>query len=58
MHLALTELQIVLAALVSRYRLRLVPDHPIATAPLITLRPRYGLKMTVTRRPQALSVSL
>jgi hypothetical protein len=30
-----------------RFRLRLVPDHPIAFHPEATLRPRFGMKMAV-----------
>jgi hypothetical protein len=31
------------------YRLRLVPGHPVQADALITLRPRYGMRMTVER---------
>ncbi len=44
---ALTEAQLVLATIAQNYRLRLVPDHPIELQPLITLRPRHGVKMTL-----------
>jgi cytochrome P450 len=44
---ALTEAQLVLATIAQSYRLRLVPGHPIELQPLITLRPRYGVKMTL-----------
>ena len=44
---ALTEAQLVLATIAQSYRLRLVPDHPIELQPLITLRPRYGVKVTL-----------
>jgi hypothetical protein len=37
----------VLAAVAQRYRLRLTPGHPIELQPLITLRPRYGVKVTL-----------
>ena len=40
---------LVLAALAQTWRLRLVPGHPIALQPLITLRPRYGMRMRVER---------
>jgi hypothetical protein len=30
-----------------RYRLRLVPGHPVQLQPLITLRPRHGIQMTL-----------
>jgi cytochrome P450 len=41
------ELALVLATIAQRWKLRLVPGHPVAPQPLITLRPRYGMKMTV-----------
>jgi cytochrome P450 len=47
---ALIESQLVVAALAQRYRLRLVPGHPVDAWPLITLRPRYGMRMTIERR--------
>jgi len=47
---ALTEAQLVLASVAQRYRLRVVPGHPIELQPLVTLRPRYGVKVTLERR--------
>lgn len=47
---ALMEAQILLATIAQRYRLRHVPSHPVAMQPLITLRPRYGMEMTLHRR--------
>jgi cytochrome P450 len=44
------EATIVLAVLVRRWRFSLVPNQPIATEPLVTLRPRDGMLMTVTKR--------
>lgn len=44
---AVMESQVVIARLLQRVRLRVVPDHPIETAPLISLRPRHGIAMTV-----------
>jgi cytochrome P450 len=41
------EMQLILAMALQRFRLRLVPDHPIALNPEATLRPKYGMKMTV-----------
>jgi cytochrome P450 len=46
-HLALMEMQLILAMALQRFRLRLAPHHPIALKPEATLRPRYGMKMTV-----------
>lgn len=47
---AMTEAQLVMATVAQRYRLRVMPKHPVETAPLITLRTRHGLKMTLHRR--------
>lgn len=44
---SLTEAQLVLAMIVQNYRLSLVPGHPVEPAPLVTLRPHYGIKMTL-----------
>ncbi len=41
---------LVLATLAQRWRLRLVPGHPVAPEPLITLRPRYGMRMLAEER--------
>jgi len=47
---AMTEIQIILAALAQRFRLRLAPGHTVAFHRQITLRPRGGLPMIVERR--------
>ena len=44
---------ILLATIAQRWRLRLVPGHPIALQPIITLRPRYGMRMVVDERAGA-----
>lgn len=44
------ELELVLATIAQRWKLRLVPGHPVVPQPLITLRPRYGMKMTIAAR--------
>ena len=42
---------ILLVATVSQHcRLRLVPGHPVVPQPLITLRAKHGMRMTVERR--------
>ncbi len=41
---------LVLATIAQRWRLRLVPGHPVQPEPLITLRPKYGMKMRVEER--------
>jgi cytochrome P450 len=44
-HLALMEMQVVLALVTSRYRLRLTSDHPVSAQALITTRPRTPIMM-------------
>ena len=39
-----------LATIAQRWRLRLVPGHPVALQPIITLRPKFGMRMTVEAR--------
>jgi len=47
---AMMEAQLVLATVAQRYSLRLVPGHPVEPQVLLTLRPRYGLPMTLHPR--------
>jgi len=47
---AMVEAQLVLGTLAGRYRLRRAPGHPVEPWPLITLRPRYGIQMTIEHR--------
>jgi len=49
---ALYEAQLILAAILPRYQLRLLPGAVVTPEPLVTLRPRGGLLMTVRRRPE------
>ncbi len=45
---------LLLATLAQRWRLKLVPGHRVEPEPLITLRPKYGMRMLVeARRVQA-----
>ena len=46
---ALMEMQLILATIAQHYTLRLVPGHPVEPAALLSLRPRYGLPMTLHR---------
>jgi cytochrome P450 len=41
---------LLLATLAQRWRLRLVPNHPVALKPVITLRPKHGMRMVISRR--------
>ena len=46
---ALMEMQLILATLAQRYKLRLLPGHLVEPEALLSLRPRYGLPMTLHR---------
>jgi enediyne biosynthesis protein E7 len=54
--LAMTEAILILAKVAQRYRLRLKVGHPIEPQGIITLRPRYGMPMTI--EPRALTAKL
>jgi cytochrome P450 len=41
---------LVLATLSQKWKLRLVSGHPVEPQPLITLRPKYGMRMLVEQR--------
>jgi cytochrome P450 len=41
---------LLLATIAQRWRLRLVPGHPVTPQPIVTLRPKFGMKMTVEDR--------
>jgi cytochrome P450 len=47
---AMMEAQIVLATVAQHLRLDLVPGHPVEVEPLVTLRPRHGIRMTLRPR--------
>jgi cytochrome P450 len=47
---AVTEATILLATIAQRFRLALMPGHRVEPQALITLRPRYGMKMLITPR--------
>ncbi len=38
---------LLLATLAQKWKARLVPDHPVALRPVITLRPKFGMKMVL-----------
>ena len=44
------ELVLVAAFIAQRWRLRLEPGHPVVPQPVVTLRMKHGLRMTVERR--------
>lgn len=47
---AMTEAILIMAMLVQRFRLSHEPDHIVEMEPLITLRPKYGMRMRLTER--------
>jgi cytochrome P450 len=44
------EATLFLATLAQQWKVRLVPGHAVVMQPLVTLRPKHGLSMTVIRR--------
>jgi cytochrome P450 len=47
---ALLEAALLIGTLAQRFRFQLVPGHPVEPEPLVTLRPRYGIRMTFHAR--------
>src|SRR5271170_6415130 len=47
---ALLEAAIVTATLAQKFSFRMVPGHPVIPEPLVTLRPRHGIQMTLQAR--------
>ncbi|NIL97160.1 MAG: cytochrome P450, partial [Planctomycetales bacterium] len=45
------EMILILATLGQQWRPRLVPGHPVELLPLVTLRPKHGMRMTLEPRP-------
>jgi len=45
-----TEAILLLATLARKWKLRLVPEQKIGVHPMITLRPKYGMRMTIRPR--------
>jgi cytochrome P450 len=43
------EASLLLAAIAQRFHLRLVPGHPVAALPSITLRPKHGMRMSLSQ---------
>jgi cytochrome P450 len=44
---AMTEAILILATIAQRFQLRLLPQHPVETQALITLKAKYGMQMTL-----------
>jgi cytochrome P450 len=49
-HMALLQMQMVLIMVAQRYRLQVVPGHPVEPAFLVSLRPVHGIPMKARRR--------
>jgi cytochrome P450 len=48
--MAMLEIQLVLAQLLQRFRVRPLPDHPVVPQAVVTLKPRFGLPATLAPR--------
>jgi cytochrome P450 len=46
------ELVLLVATLAQQWKFELVPGHPAVPQAAVTLRPKYGMKMIATARPQ------
>ncbi len=47
---AKVEMGLVVTAVLQKYRLQLLPNHPVVADPLVTIRPKHGMMMTVQNR--------
>lgn len=47
---AMMEAVLLLATIAQRFRVRLVPGHPVELLPSITLRPKHGIRVQLERR--------
>jgi cytochrome P450 len=52
-HFAMMEAQLLLSMIVREHRLELEPSHPVVLDPVITLRPKHGIRMRRRPRPGA-----
>jgi cytochrome P450 len=50
---ALMEAALILATIAQKFRLRLVPDHPVVPLASITMRPRHGIRVVLESRQRA-----
>ena len=55
---AMMEATLILSTIAQKYRLRLVPDHPVVPLASITLRPRYGVRVMLESRQPRVTESL
>jgi cytochrome P450 len=54
---AMVELVLLVSTIAQRWQLRLVANHPVVAQPLITLRARHGMRMTLHARPTTCQTS-
>lgn len=47
---AMMEAKLIIATIAQRFELDLVPGHPVIPEPVVTLRPKHGLKMALRKR--------
>ncbi|MAT97248.1 MAG: cytochrome P450 [Anaerolineaceae bacterium] len=47
---AKVEMGLIVTAVYQKYRLKLLPNHLVVADPLVTIRPKHGLMMTLQRR--------
>jgi enediyne biosynthesis protein E7 len=52
----MAEAMVILATNAQRYRLRMKPGFPVEPQGLITLRPHYGLRMSLEQRTDVKTV--
>ncbi len=48
--MSMLEIQLILAQLLQRYRVRMLPGHPVVPQATITYRPRFGMKVLIEKR--------
>lgn len=48
-HFAMMEMQLILAMWVKKFNFKLDETHPVKPNPLVTLKPKYGIKMKVSK---------
>jgi len=46
-HFAMMEAILAVAMTIQRFRIQILPDHPVVADPIFTLRPKYGVRATV-----------
>lgn len=46
---------LLIATIAQQWKMRLAPGHPVDTKPMVTLRPRYGMRMLVESREGAVA---